>query len=127
MSRYKAIACLFAVAAATMCLAARAGSQIGSSSSTVVKQDYPKRVWLKAEVIHADANIMIVREQANERAIHTFTYSSNIKDAMQKISDAGGYQSGDKVRIQYLQGQTVALKVRGKFSKPRSQPRPRPA
>ena len=36
---------------------------------------------------------------------------------MQKLMDQGGYQYGDKVRILYQQGQTVALRVRGKPSK----------
>lgn len=126
MNKSKTIACLYAVALAAAFFAPPAGSQTISSSPTIVKQDFPKRVWLKAEVIHADANSIIVREQANERMLHTFTYSPGIKDAMQKIVDAGGYQSGDKVKILYLQGQTVALKVHGKFSKPRTPPHPQP-
>lgn len=127
MNKSKAIVCLYAVAAGAMFLAAPAHSQTTSSSSTVVKQDNPKRIWLRAEVIHADAITIIVREQANERMIHTFTYAPAIKDAMQKVLDAGGYQSGDKVKILYVPGQTVALKVHGKFSKPRTHPQPRPA
>jgi hypothetical protein len=126
MNKSKSIVCLFAVAVGATFLAAPAGSQITSSSPTVVKQDYPKRVWLKAEVIHADANAIIVQEQANERMLHTFTYAPAIKDRMQKVFDAGGYQSGDKVKILYVQGQTVALKIRGKFSKPRTPPHPQP-
>jgi hypothetical protein len=124
MNKSELIARLFAFSLAATILAIPANSQTTSSSPMVVKQDYPKRVWLKAEVIHADANSMIVRERANERMLHTFTYSPGIQDAMQKIMDAGGYQSGDKVKILYLQGQTVALKVHGKFSKPRTQPAP---
>ena len=37
---------------------------------------------------------------------------------MQQIVDSGGYQYGDKVKIQYVRGQTVALKIRGKPSNP---------
>jgi len=74
--------------------------------------------WLKAEVIHIDANSIVVREQANERMIHTFTYSEPLKNAMEKFLDAGGYQYGDKVKILYKPGQTVALRVLGKPSKP---------
>jgi hypothetical protein len=76
----------------------------------------PKHVWLKAEVIHADANSMVVREKEDSRRIHTFTYSPNIKGAMQHRADQGGYHSGDKVKILYEMGRTVALKVRGKPS-----------
>lgn len=73
--------------------------------------------WLKAEVIHADSNSMIVRERDNGMMIHTFTYSPQIQAQMQKLSDQGGYQYGDKVKILYQQGQTVAMRVHGKPSK----------
>ncbi|HKV03955.1 MAG TPA: hypothetical protein VJO53_02485 [Candidatus Acidoferrales bacterium] len=74
--------------------------------------------WLKAEVIHADAVIIIVREQANERMIHTFTFAPELKDKMQAILDKGGLQYGDKVSILAMPGQTVALRIHGKPSKP---------
>ncbi len=83
-----------------------------------VKQVTPKAVWLKAEVIHADNNSIMVREQATDRAIHTFTYDDKIKDKMQQIVNAGGYQTGDKVKILYMPGQTIAMKIQGRPSKP---------
>jgi len=77
-----------------------------------------KGQWLKGEVIHADAQSIIVSEQGNERMIHTFTVSPTLKDHMQAIVDRGGYQFGDKVKVLHQPGQTVALKVSGKPSKP---------
>ncbi len=77
-----------------------------------------KGEWLKGEVIHADAQSIIVSEPANERMIHTFTISPTLKDQMQTIVDRGGYQYGDKVKILHERGQTVALKISGKPSKP---------
>ncbi len=74
--------------------------------------------WMKAELLHADNNSMVVSEQGNERVIHTFTYSPEVKARMQKIMDSGGYQYGDKIKIRYTPGQTVALKIHGKPSKP---------
>lgn len=74
--------------------------------------------WLKAEVVHADSNSIIVREQANGMAVHTFNFAPELKDKMQAILDHGGFQYGDKVNILYMSGQTVALKVVGKPSKP---------
>ena len=74
--------------------------------------------WLKGEVIHADAESIIVSEQGNERMIHTFTVSPTLKDKMQAIVDSGGYQYGDKVKILHAPGQMVALKISGKRSKP---------
>ncbi|HTZ73819.1 MAG TPA: hypothetical protein VMB47_07860 [Candidatus Aquilonibacter sp.] len=73
--------------------------------------------WMKAEFLHADGNSMVVSEQGNERMIHTFTYSDQVKAKMQKIIDAGGYQYGDKIKILYTPGSTVALKIHGKPSK----------
>lgn len=73
--------------------------------------------WLKAEVIHADANVLIVREQANSLKVHTFSYDPAIKTRMQQIEDAGGYHYGDKVKILCNPGGSVALRVRGKPSK----------
>jgi hypothetical protein len=98
-------------------LAVPVHTQTTASSSMVVKQTTPKPVWVKAEVIHADANSMIVRERASERAIHTFTYDAKIKAKMKSIAAKGGFQSGDKVQILCIPGQTVALKVKGKPSK----------
>lgn len=77
-----------------------------------------KGEWLKGEVIHADAQSIIVSEPDNERMIHTFTISPTLKDQMQTIVDRGGYQYGDKVKILHEHGQTVALKISGKPSKP---------
>jgi len=77
-----------------------------------------KPVWLKAEIVRADARSMVVRERGNELSIHTFTYAERIQGPMQQIADAGGYQYGDHVKILYQPGQLVALKVRGKPSKP---------
>lgn len=106
------------LAAAIATVAAAAGAQVTTSAPIVVKQTTPKAVWLKAEVIHADAHSIMVREQGNSLAIHTFTYSPMIQDAMQRLSDKGGYQYGDKVKVYYQPGQTVALKISGKPSKP---------
>lgn len=88
-----------------------------SSASSRSASNSAKGSWLKAEVIHADSNSIIVREQDNGMMIHTFTYAPNVQTAMQKVLDQGGYQYGDKIKILYQQGQTVALRLRGKPSK----------
>jgi hypothetical protein len=95
-----------------------AAAQTTTSAPIVVKRIPPKAVWLKAEVIHADSHSIMVREQAVERALHTFTYDVKIQDKMQRIADNGGYQSGDKVKILHMPGQMVAIKIHGKPSKP---------
>jgi hypothetical protein len=81
------------------------------------KKKTPSGTWMKAQVLHADGNSMVVSEEGNERFIHTFTYSDDVKAKMSKIVDKGNYQYGDKIKIQYTPGQTVALKIHGKPSK----------
>ena len=58
-----------------------------------------------------------VRDLAAVPQLHTFTYSPRIRDKMQKVFDAGGYQYGDKVVVWYQSGTTVALNIKGKPSK----------
>lgn len=74
--------------------------------------------WMDAEILHADSNSMVVSEQGNERMIHTFTYAPAVKGKMQAIINSGGYQYGDKIKIKYTPGTTIALKIHGKPSKP---------
>ena len=120
MKRFSILAAI-AVAAAFSLAAVPGRAQI--NSTVVVKSPTPrasnsaKGSWLKGEVIRADANSIIVREQDNGNMIHTFTYTPAVQASMQKLIDQGGYQYGDKVQILYQQGQTVALRVRGKPSK----------
>ena len=104
-----------AQAAAAVAAAAPIISEIISSISAKPK---PQGNWLKAEVVHADSNTIIIREQANGMMIHTFNFAPQLKDKMQAILDHGGFQYGDKVSILFQPGQTVALKIHGKPSKP---------
>ncbi len=76
------------------------------------------KIWLKAEVIHADIRSLVVREQNDARMIHTFTYAPAAQSEMRTIMAQGGYRYGDKVKILYQEGQTVALEIYGKPSKP---------
>jgi hypothetical protein len=105
-----------AMALAVVFAAGPAVAQEVTSTPVVVKQTPPKSIWLKATIVHADAHSMVVREQGNPLALHTFTYSDNLQAPMRQINEAGGYQNGDKVKILYKQGQTVALRIKGKPS-----------
>jgi hypothetical protein len=69
------------------------------------------------EVLHMMRTAIQVRSLTNEKEVHTFTYSDQIRDQMQNLFDQGGYQYGDKVNIQYLPGTEIALKIKGKPSK----------
>jgi hypothetical protein len=102
--------------------ASAAADVVGPIISKVVSTVAPKKHvhdgWLKADVVRADANTIIVSERDNERMIHTFSYGPEIKDKMQAIADKGGYQYGDKVSILVSpDNTTIALKIFGKPSK----------
>ena|SRR5689334_13408189 len=129
MKNYRIFAASCVLAAGLAVSAGAAQAQVAESIvaapivtkiiSTITPKGAPKGTnWVKAEVVHADANSIIVREQANEMAIHTFNFAPELKDKMQAILDKGGYQYGDRVDILYQPGQTVALRIHGKPSKP---------
>ncbi|MGA8223666.1 MAG: hypothetical protein WB780_18605 [Candidatus Acidiferrales bacterium] len=129
MTKYRIFAALIAPAAllAVSATPARAQAPVAAAAvasivsdviSTVTLKPKPHGNWLKAEVIHADSNSIIVREQENGMMIHTFTFAAPLKDKMSAIVDKGGYQYGDKVKIRFVPGQTEALEIKGKPSKP---------
>jgi hypothetical protein len=78
----------------------------------------PKPAKTRYEVLSMMPTGIQVRSLVNGLEIHTFAYSDQIRDAMQKLLDQGGYQYGDKVEIQYQPGTEIALKIKGRPSKP---------
>jgi hypothetical protein len=106
------------LAVAILFSAAPSRAQISSTPPIVVRQKPPKAIWLKAVVIHADTNSIMVHDEANSLIIHTFTYSPKVHDKMENVLNQGGYQSGDKINILHNPGQDVALDFKGKPSKP---------
>jgi hypothetical protein len=131
MKNFKILGCLLALAASLTYFACPTHAQVAEAAAAsvaapivtkifnaVLPQGTPKNSsWLKAEVVHADSQSIIVREKKNEMAIHTFNFSPEMKDKMQAILDRGGFQYGDKVSILFMPGQTVALRIHGKPSK----------
>ncbi len=91
-------------------------TSIVSNTPIVVKETPAKATWLRAEVVHADSHTIIVRDEDNAMLIHTFTYSEKAQNKMNQILDNGGYQSGDKVRIRWMPGGSVALDIKGRPS-----------
>src|SRR5271154_4217034 len=118
MKNSKLFLTAFAIAAGMALAAAPVRAQMSDTPPVVVKQTPAKKVWLSAEVIHADNNSIMVHDAKNSLLVYTFTYAPSLHDRMQKIVDSGGYQSGDKVRILYEQGTTQAIDIRGRPSKP---------
>ena len=92
-----------------------AGAQTPGASSTPPQ----KIVKGRFEVLHMMYLAIQVRSVDNRAEIHTLTYGPEIRDQMQKIFDAGGYQYGDTVVVWYDPGANVAVKIKGRPSKPK--------
>jgi hypothetical protein len=116
---------LWLVAAGAICAAALSTSAQVTTAPVIklkpihtqqAKQAKPQKTQF--EVLYMMRTGIEVRSLINGLEIHTFTYSDQIRDAMLKLLDQGGYQYGDKVEIQYQLGTEVALKIKGKPSKP---------
>lgn len=84
----------------------------------IVPEKPLKGTWLHAEVISCTAAAITVREPKEPRKIHTFSYSPELREKMMKLMDSGGYQNGDRVKIQYNPQSGIATAIRGKPSKP---------
>jgi hypothetical protein len=79
----------------------------------------PKLVKTRFEVLHMFIDTIQVRSLVNGLEIHTFTYTDQIRYGMQAVFEQGGFQYGDLVTIWYLPRTDIALKIKGKPSKPR--------
>jgi hypothetical protein len=69
-------------------------------------------------VMHANTAQITVRAKGSDMTLQTFTLSPNAAARMQQIVDKGGYQYGDKVTIIYNTANQMALKIKGKPSRP---------
>jgi hypothetical protein len=117
MTNFKIFAAIIVVAGLSLASVPPVHAQVNTSAPIVVKQRAKKPVWLKAEVIHADSHTLMVREEANSLNVHTFTYAEKAQKKMGKILDAGGYQSGDRIKVLWMAGGSEALDIKGKPSK----------
>ena len=92
------------------------------SQPVVVKTPKPNNKPLKfvGTVVAANAASMTVRSDASAVLVQSFSYAPAIRNQMVKIVQKGGYQFGDKVTIEYAPNTTVALKIKGKPSKPKA-------
>ncbi len=76
----------------------------------------PKTEMFRGEVIHADAQRIVVRSRENPRIVRTFTYAPALKKKMEALHAKGGFQFGDRVQIRHEAGRDVALAIKGKPS-----------
>jgi hypothetical protein len=69
-------------------------------------------------VLHANSVQITVKARGNDLAIQTFPLSEAASLKMQVIIDKGGYQYGDKVKLEYDPQSLRVVKFKGKPSKP---------
>jgi hypothetical protein len=69
-------------------------------------------------VMNANTAQITLRAKDNGLALQTFALSPNASAKMQVTIDKGGYQYGDKVTVLYNTANLVAVKVKGKPSRP---------
>lgn len=93
-------------------------AQVETAKPVKLKTPKIKIEKFKGEVLSMTNVQMIVRSLENERVIRTFSYTPEVREKMQQIIDKGGYQHGDKVEIHHEPGRDVAVKIKGKPSKP---------
>jgi len=95
---------------------------LGANSAFAAPQTAPRIQKFHGIVVTANIGGMLVRDPKNPQHPMSFSYSPVVRDRMVKILTAGGFQYGDKVTVEYAQGTTVALKLHGKPSKPKTPP-----
>jgi hypothetical protein len=68
-------------------------------------------------VMHANIVQITVKANGNDLAIQTFPLGEAASAKMQQIIDKGGYQYGDKVKLEYDPQSLRVVKFKGKPSK----------
>ena len=69
-------------------------------------------------VLSANSVQITLKAMGNDLAIQTFPLSEAASLKMQQIIDKGGYQYGDKVKLEYEPTSLKVVKFKGKPSKP---------
>jgi hypothetical protein len=120
MTRNKTHAFVLAMAL-VLCVGVLASSvpEASAQSTPSPAPETQKTIKGRFEVLHMLYQSLQVRSVTDMRELHTFTYAPEIRDEMQNIFNAGGYQYGDKVVVWYKPGGEVAVKIKGKPSKPK--------
>ena len=109
---------IWLAAAGVAAAAAPLAAQVVTAKPIVIKEVKPKPAKFQGEVLHATNAAITVRSRENERVLRTFTYTPKVREQMLEIIDKGGYQYGDKVEIKYDPITNVAVRIKGKPSKP---------
>lgn len=109
-----------AIAAIVCCAWTQPGiaqDSANTSKPIAVKTLKAKPARFEGTVMHANTAQITVRGQENELAVRTFTLSPQAAEKMQQIINQGGFQYGDKVKVEYDSATSTALRIKGKPSK----------
>jgi hypothetical protein len=110
---------LYATLALCGALLLASAPQVNAQDVSAPAPHSQKIIKVRYEVLHMLYESLQVRSLVDNREIHTFSYSPQIRDRMQQILNAGGYQYGDRVVVWYRRGDDTALKIKGKPSIPK--------
>jgi hypothetical protein len=69
-------------------------------------------------IVNSNIAQVTVRAKGNDLGIQTFALNQTVAAKMQKIVDNGGYQYGDRVTVYYDPSSNVAVRIKGKPSRP---------
>jgi hypothetical protein len=81
------------------------------------KPKIPGLARFEGYVMNANTAQVTVRAMGNDMSIQTFPLSEAAAEKMQKIVDKGGYQHGDKIKLEYDPQTKKVVKFKGKPSK----------
>lgn len=81
-------------------------------------QPKPKLDTYKGRVLVFNLAQILVQSTENEKMVWTFQYSVELRQHVVDLLNSGGYQYGDMVQVYCNPGTTVAVKIKGKPSKP---------
>lgn len=87
-------------------------------SAVKPKPKFTGMAKFEGTVLHANSVQITVKALGNDLAIQTFPLSEVASAKMQRIIDRGGYQYGDKVKLEYDPQSLRVVKFKGKPSKP---------
>jgi hypothetical protein len=93
-------------------------AQAQSSKPAKTKSPKVKLEKFKGQVLVFNTTQIVVQSTENTYFVRTFKFSPKLAPRMEKLAESGGYQSGDIVEVEYEAGSDVAVKIKGKPSKP---------
>jgi hypothetical protein len=96
----------------TTALPASSQEAANTSKPIPVKTLKMKPAQFEGTVMHSNIAQITVRGKENELAVRTFTLSPQAAEKMQQTVNQGGFQYGDRVKVEYDSATSTALKIK---------------